>query len=1743
MKRRRTELFDRHFRFSIRRLTVGTASILVGSVLFGQQPVLANELDSQPQTSDLLAEPVPEEELHLEEEATDRSAGESLPVLQAEPTSPESPDLTPATPSEEPPREEAVESVVDEISPVDNQDAAFNKFVFTGSWVKNANEAYINIQKTDDQSQHYYTIPFKGNGIALYAHKSPNHGIIKVQLDDGQETEVDLYNSTRQLVKIIEFNELQEGDHLLKVSSTGRNNPANTRANYVNQVHKATISHQPYQPEQLAFSSQSLNLKVGQSLASQLQIAPAYADPSLVSYSIANPEIARVDETGRVEGLKEGRTQLIAHYKQLTARLDIEVQATIAQFTGSFVDNNVHHYGDAYSRLLNNQETSRQLVAWKNDTVTSQLAILPQDSGLKNLRFRTHDLVSATGQTISKDHITGNFIKEITGYQGNAGYHNANKLNIPTTPSISRPDLLLHDQTVDVAYNTLQNLWLSIAIPKTAQAGTYQTHIEVLADGIENPLTFNLELEVQDAQLDHLNDFSIELWQYPYRSAEYYNVTPFSPEHLAILRPSLEIYKKMGGRGITASIVEEAWGGQTYAQGQTRVPSMIKWFKEADGQFSFDFSHFDKWVELAEEYGLADKIVGYSMIPWGNKVTYTNKATQAIEEITVEVTDPRYATVWRPFLEALITHLDEKGWFDRFYVGIDERRNMEQAFRLIDSVPNKDGKYLKIAAAANHFSGSFASTAARIDDLSIGTPHMKSEMAAFERLVAERDAQGKKTTLYTATEEYPNSLLFNLPGESYFSVLYGAKFNTNGFLRWALDAWVRDPLTDLSHWAFEAGDTQLLYPDKADARQPKPQSSVRLEKMAEAVRDVNKLYQMKREFPVLEMEIEGLLDSLEDRYDRTTRHNGLGTQIAREPNETTKAQIPADLAKFKQALKSITERYIRLKNGEQVGLPEVDQAARFSYYHFDQNTDDQWGQRTPTGTSPTYVPGKSGQALAVTADTQLNFDANHQLGKEWTVGYWLLDQSSTSGNREVLRSQEGGRALTSQLDGTGGKVGVRVGNNPGDRLTMRSVSSLTNQWRHYTWTNSQTGGLKLYVDGRLVETNPWTATNDFKLPIDRIGGGSFVGAIDELKIYNRPLDATEVLHSMRVNGIYAKDNSIALFTDQQHTIKAYLVTDKANAQLSFEVLDPTIASIDATGTIKPLSKGQTSVRITASGTDFVTDIPLSISKRILHQPSIPQYDLPTDYIKDLEKKPGTNRQYLGQPDMVLLNDNQTLIAAYPVGHGHGPIVMQISKDNGLTWTEKTDIPESWASSLETPTLYKLNFADGSEKVILITAMPSWQNNPTGGFRTSISEDGGRIWSEYQLFHPTRNGRQHYTIVAMSSLIQLRDEQGNYKDEWMGIFHDYQFVNYKSILSFDEDGNQVWSLPEPILAAHRDIEQAAQMCEIGMFRVPNSQRIIGLVRAQSHHHSSLLIYSDDEGKTWSRPMELQGALQGERHKILVDPISGKLVVTFREIILDYNRNGQIENNDWMAGDWIAWIGSVDDLLQQNEGQYRIRLAEDFTTNAKSGDTGYTGATVSPDGTFNLISYGHFDKEFSENWRQQGGSVTTDLAYIKHARFSLAQLEATLGIAQAETENPNPVETELPAEPALQTEKGEALLNPAPEALDPASVLISQKGESLLNPAAEALDPASVLISQKGESLLQAAPEAFDLAGLLLTHREQAPLPPARTKEATATTHQERLPQTASSSDTTLLVMGTSSLLAGLGLASRKRRKGQ
>jgi len=305
-------------------------------------------------------------------------------------------------------------------------------------------------------------------------------------------------------------------------------------------------------------------------------------------------------------------------------------------------------------------------------------------------------------------------------------------------------------------------------------------------------------------------------------------------------------------------------------------------------------------------------------------------------------------------------------------------------------------------------------------------------------------------------------------------------------------------------------------------------------------------------------------------------------------------------------------------------------------------------------------------------------------------------------------------------------------------------------------------------------------------------------------------------------------------------------------------------------------------------------------------------------------------QYLGHPATVLLEDGKTIIVVYPKGHGRGGIVMKKSTDTGLNWSGRLPVPDNWSTSKEVPTIFRTTDSAGFKRLILFSGLyPA---------RLSISEDDGETWT------PLEPAGDWGGIVVMSSVIRLSDGRylAMFHDDGRFFRQDGKSSNWMTLYkTFSRDGGLTWSYPEEIFKS-----DTIALCEPGVIRSPDGRQLAVLLRENTRRHNSYIMFSDDEGKTWTAPEELPLALTGDRHTGRYAP-DGRLLISFRDMA----------KNSPTFGDWIAWVGTYGDLISGAEGEYRVRLMD----NKVSSDCAYPGVEVLEDGTFVLTTYGHWIEE--------------------------------------------------------------------------------------------------------------------------------------------------------------------------------------
>lgn len=353
--------------------------------------------------------------------------------------------------------------------------------------------------------------------------------------------------------------------------------------------------------------------------------------------------------------------------------------------------------------------------------------------------------------------------------------------------------------------------------------------------------------------------------------------------------------------------------------------------------------------------------------------------------------------------------------------------------------------------------------------------------------------------------------------------------------------------------------------------------------------------------------------------------------------------------------------------------------------------------------------------------------------------------------------------------------------------------------------------------------------------------------------------------------------------------------------------------------------------------------------------TIPIVDLSQESHRQIivDKEPG---QYLGHPSSVLLKDNRTIIIVYPKGHGRGAIVMKKSTDGGLTWSDRLPVPDNWSTSKETPTIYRLTDPKGVERLILFSGLYP--------IRMAISEDNGEIWT------PLKPVGDFGGVVVMSSVVRLKD--GTY----MAMFHDDgrflrnegRVASFKVYKTLSRDGGLKWSEPE-VVTEH----PIAHLCEPGVIRSPDGKQLACLMRENSRKFNSMVVFSNDEGRTWTEPVELPGSLTGDRHQGVYAP-DGRLFISFRDTT----------HVSPTQGDWVGWVGTYEDIVEGREGQYRVRLMD----NHRGADCAYPALEILPDGTIVATTYGH--------WTEG------EQPYIVSVRFKLEELDAKAKMPPEQTE---------------------------------------------------------------------------------------------------------------------------------------------
>jgi len=336
---------------------------------------------------------------------------------------------------------------------------------------------------------------------------------------------------------------------------------------------------------------------------------------------------------------------------------------------------------------------------------------------------------------------------------------------------------------------------------------------------------------------------------------------------------------------------------------------------------------------------------------------------------------------------------------------------------------------------------------------------------------------------------------------------------------------------------------------------------------------------------------------------------------------------------------------------------------------------------------------------------------------------------------------------------------------------------------------------------------------------------------------------------------------------------------------------------------------------------------LLLASRLFAEPYAPFLDLSGDAARHVVIAEGTPDVYQGHATTALLADGRTLLAVWTLGHGGrcGPAAQ--SGDGGRTWKRIDErFPAEYATWKNCPAIYRLAAPDGKERLcVFACGTPDKANNRAAEMTRVVSDDNGATWQTLPPLPVT-------CVMPMCSVIRLKDGAylAQYNDRWPELGKIWNRVFQVR----SDDGGLTWGEPS-LVAQHTGMN----LCEPFLLPSDDGGELCAILRDNEKAALSKLVFSRDDGKTWTAPEDAAWGLTGHRHHGVCLP-DGRWVIAFR----DTAPNSPTRNH------FVAWVGTYDDIKARRPGR-RIKLLHSYA----GGDCGYAALTLHPDGGILATTY--------------------------------------------------------------------------------------------------------------------------------------------------------------------------------------------
>lgn len=225
------------------------------------------------------------------------------------------------------------------------------------------------------------------------------------------------------------------------------------------------------------------------------------------------------------------------------------------------------------------------------------------------------------------------------------------------------PDVVADPRAVDFAGNTTFSFLLKATIPADFPVGQHNLVITACS---QTHLTLQREtiIEVLPAMTEFNWETHIVFWPHWHALCQYYGLAMWSEEFWMMADKYLSESAVGGANGIMLGIKDDPFRyplPKNYYHHHEKI-CPIRWIKNKKG-WSFDYSRYDRYVELNMKHGIDREIECHSLLPCKCQTPalnyYDSNGNYIEKETTFDAAE--YEEAWGAFLTDFIKHNQERG--------------------------------------------------------------------------------------------------------------------------------------------------------------------------------------------------------------------------------------------------------------------------------------------------------------------------------------------------------------------------------------------------------------------------------------------------------------------------------------------------------------------------------------------------------------------------------------------------------------------------------------------------------------------------------------------------------------------------------------------------------------------------------------------------------------------------------------------------------------------------------------------------------------------------------------------------------------------------------------------------------------------------------------------------------------------------------------------------------------------------